>query len=122
MGLSHWIFKGRAPSYDRETNIKRFMMSEQRDFLPLNIAVLTVSDTRSEANDTSGRTLMECLQTTGHRLAEKCIVPDNIYRIRAVVSRWIVDEAIHAVLTTGAAGQGDHRVWRIVPDVVLGRD
>lgn len=79
-------------------------MSEQRNFVPLNIAVLTISDTRTEADDTSGRTLVECLQTAGHRLTEKCITPDNIYRIRALVSRWIADETIHAILTTGGTG------------------
>jgi molybdenum cofactor biosynthesis protein B len=79
-------------------------MTEQRDFLPLNIAVLTVSDTRTEVDDTSGSVLAERLAAAGHRLAEKCIVPDDIYRIRAVVSRWIADDAINAVLTTGGTG------------------
>lgn len=80
------------------------MMAEQRDFIPLNIAVLTVSDTRSEADDTSGRVLVERLQAAGHRLAEKQIVPDDIYSIRAVISRWIADETVNAVLTTGGTG------------------
>lgn len=79
-------------------------MTEQRDFIPLNIAVLTVSDTRTEADDTSGRILAERLAAAGHRLAEKCIVADDIYRIRAVVSRWIADDAVNAVLTTGGTG------------------
>jgi molybdenum cofactor synthesis domain-containing protein len=80
------------------------MMAEQRDFMPLNIAILTVSDTRSEADDTSGRVLVERLQAAGHRLAEKQIVPDDIYSIRAVISRWIADETVNAVLTTGGTG------------------
>lgn len=79
-------------------------MIEQRDFLPLNIAVLTVSDTRTEVDDTSGSVLAERLTAAGHRLAERCIVPDDIYRIRAVVSRWIADDAVNAVLTTGGTG------------------
>ncbi|BCX80452.1 molybdopterin adenylyltransferase [Methylomarinovum caldicuralii] len=75
-----------------------------RRFIPLAIAVLTVSDTRTEETDTSGRLLAERLQRAGHRLAEKRIVPDDIYRIRAVVSGWIADPEINAVLTTGGTG------------------
>jgi len=70
----------------------------------LNIAVLTVSDTRTEANDTSGQYLAEVLQRAGHRLADKQIVPDDIYRLRAQVSQWIADNAVHVVLTTGGTG------------------
>lgn len=79
-------------------------MAEQRQFIPLNIAILTVSDTRTEADDTSGRVLVESLQAAGHRLAEKVIVTDDIYRIRAIVSRWIADEAVQIVITTGGTG------------------
>ncbi|HXH02857.1 MAG TPA: molybdenum cofactor biosynthesis protein B [Candidatus Competibacteraceae bacterium] len=79
-------------------------MSETRQFVPLNIAVLTVSDTRTEADDISGRVLVEQLTAAGHRLAEKCIVRDDIYQIRAVVSRWIADERVQVVLTTGGTG------------------
>lgn len=74
------------------------------DFIPLNIAVLTVSDTRTEADDTSGRTLAERLEAAGHRLAAKAIEPDDIYRIRARVSDWIADPDIHAVISTGGTG------------------
>ena len=74
------------------------------DFIPLNIAVLTVSDTRSEADDTSGRILVERLEAAGHRLAAKAIEPDDIYRIRARVSGWIADPDIHAVISTGGTG------------------
>ncbi len=73
-------------------------------FHALNIAVLTISDTRTEDNDTSGRTLVERLQDAGHRLAEKLIVPDDIYRIRAELSRWIADPGVQVVLTTGGTG------------------
>ena len=79
-------------------------MAEQRDFISLNIAVLTVSDTRTEADDSSGQLLVERLQAAGHRLAEKLIVPDDIYQIRAVVSRWIAAEAVNAVIITGGTG------------------
>ncbi|UZR28932.1 molybdenum cofactor biosynthesis protein B [Methylococcus mesophilus] len=79
-------------------------MTSDRDFLPLDIAVLTVSDTRTEEDDTSGKVLVERLTEAGHRLAEKCIVPDDVYRIRAVVSRWIADPGIQAVISTGGTG------------------
>ena len=79
-------------------------MSEQRDFIALNIAVLTVSDSRDEASDKSGALLVRLLGEAGHKLAEKAIVPDDKYRIREVLSRWIVDESIPVVLTTGGTG------------------
>ena len=79
-------------------------MTEQRDFIPLSIAVLTVSDTRTEADDTSGQLLVERLQEAGHQLVEKLIVPDDIYQIRKVVSCWIADESIDVILTTGGTG------------------
>jgi molybdenum cofactor biosynthesis protein B len=73
-------------------------------FVPANIAVLTVSDTRTEENDTSGRFLVENLQEAGHTLADKQIVIDDIYQIRAVVSKWIADESVQAVMITGGTG------------------
>ena len=73
-------------------------------FRPLNIAVLTVSDTRTEADDTSGALLIERLQTAGHRLAHRAIVPDDRYRLRARVSSWIADSGVEAILTTGGTG------------------
>src|SRR5437868_10947658 len=76
----------------------------ERQFIPLHIAVLTISDTRSEENDTAGKTLVEHLRKAGHRLAEKAIVPDDVYQIRAVVSRWIADPNVQVVLTTGGTG------------------
>jgi len=79
-------------------------MADERAFMPLQIAVLTVSDTRTEDNDTSGQTLAQRLSEAGHRLADKRIVPDDIYRIRAVVSQWIADPAVQAVITTGGTG------------------
>jgi molybdenum cofactor biosynthesis protein B len=77
---------------------------ESRAFLPLNIAVLTVSDTRNEATDKSGALLVERLKTVGHLLAEKTIVRDDVYAIRAIVSKWIADPAVEVVLTTGGTG------------------
>ena len=76
----------------------------EREFLPVNIAVLTVSDSRDEQTDKSGRLLVERLTGAGHRLAEKCIVPDDIYQIRAVVSRWIADPQVNVIITTGGTG------------------
>ncbi len=76
----------------------------ERDFLPVGIAVLTISDSRDEQSDKSGRLLAERLAAAGHRLAEKAIVPDDIYRIRAIVSRWIADPAVDVVITTGGTG------------------
>lgn len=78
--------------------------TSERAFVPLHIAVLTVSDTRTEENDVSGRMLAERLAAAGHRLADKRIVPDDIYRIRAVVSGWIADDSVQVVLTTGGTG------------------
>ena len=77
---------------------------QQREFIPLQIAVLTVSDSRTEATDKSGKRLVERLEQEGHRLYEKKIVPDDIYQIRAVVSQWIADAAVQVVLTTGGTG------------------
>lgn len=79
-------------------------MSQTRSLISLQLAILTVSDTRTEANDTSGKLLVERLSEAGHRLASKRIVADDIYQIRAVVSEWITDPAIQAILTTGGTG------------------
>jgi len=76
----------------------------EREFLPIGIAVLTVSDSRDERSDKSGRLLAERLTRAGHRLADKVIVPDDVYQIRAVVSRWVADPAVNAVITTGGTG------------------
>jgi molybdenum cofactor biosynthesis protein B len=73
-------------------------------FIPLNIAVLTISDSRTEADDVSGKTLAERMEKAGHQVTEKKIVADDIYQIRAVISSWIADNDINAVLTTGGTG------------------
>lgn len=75
-----------------------------REFIPVRIAVLTVTDSRTEETDTSGKALVDLLSTTGHHLAEKLIVPDDIYRIREVVSRWIADSVVNVIITTGGTG------------------
>ena len=75
-----------------------------QDFLPLNIAVLTASDTRTLEEDTSGQLLSDRLTEAGHQLAAREIVPDDIYLIRALVSKWISDESIDIVISTGGTG------------------
>lgn len=74
------------------------------EFIPMNIAVLTVSDTRTLENDTSGQALVDRLQDAGHKLAAREIVIDDVYQMRAVVSRWIADSDIHVVISTGGTG------------------
>lgn len=71
---------------------------------PLRIAVMTVSDTRTEADDKSGKLLTEKLTAAGHQCAEKHICKDDIYQIRAVLSRWIADPKVNAIITTGGTG------------------
>lgn len=77
------------------------------EFIPLTIAVLTVSDSRCEETDTSGQLLVEKLKAEGHRLAERVIVKDDRYQIRAVLSRWIACERTQVVLITGGTGFSD---------------
>jgi molybdenum cofactor biosynthesis protein B len=79
-------------------------MSEPRNFIPLNIAILTVSDTRTLDNDVSGQTLADRLVEAGHRLSDRSIVADNVYLVRAVVSAWIADPEVQVVITTGGTG------------------
>jgi molybdenum cofactor biosynthesis protein B len=76
----------------------------ERQFKPIRIAVLTISDSRDESTDKSGRLLVDRLMAAGHLLAEKAIVPDDVYQIRAVVSRWIAARDVNAVITTGGTG------------------
>jgi molybdenum cofactor biosynthesis protein B len=75
-----------------------------REFIPLRIAVLTASDTRTEETDTSGALLCERLSGAGHELADKRINPDDVYRIRATVAEWIADPEVQVVITTGGTG------------------
>ena len=71
---------------------------------PLAIAVLTISDSRTLDNDTSGNLLIERLKGDGHLLAHRQLIPDNVYQIRATVSNWIADNTTDVVLTTGGTG------------------
>ena len=79
-------------------------LDQTRQFVPLKIAVLTVSDTRSLAEDKSGATLAERIEKTGHALAGRAIVQDDIEAIRAQLRAWIADPAIDAIITTGGTG------------------
>lgn len=76
----------------------------ERQFIPLNIAVLVVSDTRTEVNDTSGKLLVDRITETGHLVIEKLIVPDNMYQIRTYVSNWIASDAVNVIISTGGTG------------------
>jgi len=75
-----------------------------RQPIEVNIAVLTASDTRTEEDDKAGHALVKRLTEAGHRLADKVIIADDIYRIRAVVSKWIADPEIQVIITTGGTG------------------
>jgi molybdenum cofactor biosynthesis protein B len=79
-------------------------IDESRAFLPVNIAVLTVSDTRTAATDRSGATLVQRLESAGHRTAAKAIVPDEPATIEAQLRTWIADPKVDVVLTTGGTG------------------
>ncbi len=78
--------------------------NKPRELIPLNIAVLTISDSRDEATDTSGALLVTRLEQAGHRLAAKSIVADDIYKIRAALSAWIADDSVNVVISTGGTG------------------
>lgn len=107
--------------------ISRFNQSEseiamagnkpQHTFVPLNIAVVTVSDTRTLEDDTSGDTLIELLEAAGHKLYGRHLVKDDVYRLRALVASLIAEEAVHVVLVTGGTGftRRDNTVKAITP-------
>ena len=79
-------------------------IDETRNFIPLKIAVLTVSDTRSPDDDKSGAVLVERLTAAGHRLAAREIVADDVEAIRAVVRKWIADAGVDVIIATGGTG------------------
>ncbi len=79
-------------------------VDDSKKFVPLNIAVLTVSDTRSLADDKSGTTLSERLTAAGHKLAGREIAVDDVDAIRAIVKRWIADPGVDVIITTGGTG------------------
>ncbi len=71
---------------------------------PLNLAVLTVSDTRTLESDTSGQFLEDALKQAGHHLVARTLVKDDVYQMRAIVSSWIADKNVYAILVTGGTG------------------
>jgi molybdenum cofactor biosynthesis protein B len=79
-------------------------IDQSRQFVPLRIAVLTVSDTRELVDDKSGATLAERIEKAGHALADRAIVTDDVEKIRARVKAWIADPAVDVVITTGGTG------------------
>jgi len=79
-------------------------VTTQREFIPIGIAILTVSDTRTEKDDKSGQLLGTRVKEAGHVLRDKKIVPDDVYKIRATVSNWCIDDNIQAIITTGGTG------------------
>jgi len=79
-------------------------MHKEADFIALNIAILTLSDTRTFENDTSGQFLEDALTAAGHRLTARELCKDDIYTSRALVSAWIADPGIDVVITTGGTG------------------
>lgn len=98
-------------------------MADNRELIPLNLALLTVSDTRTAAEDVSGATLKRLVTAAGHRVAEQTICKDDIYRVRAWVSRWIADDQIQVVITTGGTGltgrDGTPEAVRVLFDKVI---
>jgi molybdenum cofactor biosynthesis protein B len=79
-------------------------IDQSKSFIPLNIAVLTISDTRALADDKSGTTLVDRLTAAGHMLAARDIVIDDVEAIRAVVRRWISEPGVDVIITTGGTG------------------
>jgi molybdenum cofactor biosynthesis protein B len=73
-------------------------------FLPLNLTVLTVSDSRTEEDDNSGNTLKARILEAGHHVVDKVIVRDDIYQMRSIFSRWIADSNVHVIISTGGTG------------------
>lgn len=79
-------------------------MHKDAEFIPLNIAILTLSDSRTFENDTSGQALVDSLEAAGHRLAARELCKDEIYTSRAIVSAWIADPGIDVIISTGGTG------------------
>jgi molybdenum cofactor biosynthesis protein B len=79
-------------------------MTEPRDFLPLNIAILTVSDTRTLADDKSGQTLQERIAAAGHGVADRQIITDDIAKIRHIVKAWVKRKDVDVIISTGGTG------------------
>ncbi|MGQ6546806.1 molybdenum cofactor biosynthesis protein B [Serratia sp. IR-2025] len=93
------------------------MSKTSSEFIAAKIAILTVSDRRTEADDTSGQYLQETAQETGHQVVARALVKDNIYQIRAQVSAWIASDDVQAVLINGGTGftSGDNTPEALLP-------
>src|SRR5258705_5390483 len=76
-------------------------IDNSRQFIPLKIAVLTISDTRALEDDKSGATLVERIEKAGHSITGRAIVTDDVGKIRAQVQQWMADPAIDVIITTG---------------------
>jgi molybdenum cofactor biosynthesis protein B len=87
------------------------------EFTPLNIAVVTVSDTRTEATDTSGQVLHDAAVGAGHKVVARHLCKDDVHRLRAVISNLIADDGVHVVLVTGGTGftRRDNTVVAVTP-------
>ena len=96
-------------------------MIPTHEFTPLNLAMLTISDTRQSADDRSGQVLVELAEADGHRIAARSIVTDDRYAIRAVVSAWIADAGVNAVICTGGTGFSDRDVTPEAVEVLFDR-
>jgi molybdenum cofactor biosynthesis protein B len=79
-------------------------IDEAKDFVPLSIAVLTISDTRTLADDKSGTTLSDRITSAGHRLAARKIISDDVEAIRAIIKKWIAEPGVDVIVTTGGTG------------------
>jgi molybdenum cofactor biosynthesis protein B len=79
-------------------------LHKDAEFIPLNISILTLSDSRTFENDTSGQALVDSLKAAGHRLAARELCKDEIYTSRAIVSAWIADPGIDVIISTGGTG------------------
>jgi molybdenum cofactor biosynthesis protein B len=97
-------------------------IDESRDFYPLRIAVLTVSDTRTDENDTSGSLLADRLVAAGHELAGKAIVTDEADAIRRQVQAWVADPGVDVILTTGGTGFAPRDVTPEAVKPLFGRE
>lgn len=79
-------------------------MSHAPEFIPLSLCVLTVSDSRTAENDSSGDYLVWALEAEGHHLHARALLPDDRYQLRALVSQWIADADVDGILVTGGTG------------------
>jgi len=94
----------------------------ERTFTPIGIAVLTVSDTRTSADDTSGDLLCERIKAAGHRLIARAIVRDEVHAIASRIRNWLDDRAIDAIITTGGTGLTGRDITPEALDTIKDRD